>query len=622
VDVAQLGEAPDSAHEFYVDSRKEKQFVRRPVLVFFTLVPILVAACSQSDPTSKSAVSAPMARTNEPARTSSAPTDNQIGSKGSDYTPPSAEEMAPMRADYFAELAKIHEPPEMAGKPMQVRKAVSPNLVRLETVMKAVGAPEKATHQQRVIAIRDLLGIANSQDGGVDRGTIFGAIAIMACLDGADPQTVIEYANNAIGDDDDVIALRARMYFKAGDRNRALDDLEKVMADDNGHVLAAGDTDPRKESAQCGWSIADFDVLGDDPRALAAKGFYLSSFIAYGAEDRRTVKESDIRDLYARSARSWLSPIPHLLQARVDGLGSAHFTAGARCIRANSYSVAVPEIVSACAAYDEGTREAIRELTMALVIEPTFGRAISARADEYLQLAQAAYSDGKPSRELFDLAIKDFSAAIGKDHSNLHTLYCDRALAFASIGRYSDSAAGYLQGMKYAKNGVEDSPFVYEQLVGVYMKLAKFNEAADLITKAIMNTSGGGMDVVIFGGGMQALRALYPEYDLLPNEILADAVRRRFQPQLPESWDADFISQAGAFKGKILSSVLADLYAMRGDAYIKAGRRTEGLADYRRLKSDAWSGDEASLPRHTYFDERGRRNFALPEPWPPPAPAN
>jgi hypothetical protein len=59
---------------------------------------------------------------------------------------------------------------------------------------------------------------------------------------------------------------------------------------------------------------------------------------------------------------------------------------------------------------------------------------------------------------------------------------------------------------------------------------------------------------------------------------------------------------------------------MRGDAYMRAGRRTEALADYRRVKSDAWSGDEPTLPRHLYFNERGTRNFDLPEQWPLPPP--
>jgi tetratricopeptide (TPR) repeat protein len=293
--------------------------------------------------------------------------------------------------------------------------------------------------------------------------------------------------------------------------------------------------------------------------------------------------------------------------------------AGARCIRANGLSGPVPEIVHACATYDEGTRQEIRELTMALVIEPTFARALSARANKYLQLAQSSYADGKSSRHLFELAIKDFDAALATDGRN-HILYCDRALALASIGRYQDAASGYMQGMKYAKNGVEDDPFVYEQLANLYMKLGKFNEAADLITQAIMNASGGGMDTVIFGGGIRALRTLYPEYDVLPDEILAEAVRRRYQPQFPQSWDADFISKAGAFKGKIASTILAELLVMRGDAYMKAGLRAEALADYRRVKSDAWSGDEPSLPQHMYFNERGMRNFDLPEPWPPPPP--
>jgi hypothetical protein len=43
-----------------------------------------------------------------------------------------------MRPEYTAELAKIHEPPEMSGKPMQVRKAASSSMVKLGDVMNAV----------------------------------------------------------------------------------------------------------------------------------------------------------------------------------------------------------------------------------------------------------------------------------------------------------------------------------------------------------------------------------------------------------------------------------------------------------------------------------------------------
>ena len=107
--------------------------------------------------------------------------------------------------------------------------------------------------------------------------------------------------------------------------------------------------------------------------------------------------------------------------------------AGARCQRANAIgAAAVPEIVAACSTYDDVTRLEIRELTMALVIQPTFARALSERAEKYLQLAQGAYADGKPSRQLFELAIKDYYAAIAADAKNLHTLYSDRALAYAA----------------------------------------------------------------------------------------------------------------------------------------------------------------------------------------------
>jgi tetratricopeptide (TPR) repeat protein len=475
---------------------------------------------------------------------------------GDTYAPPTAEEMAQLRPEYLAELAKIHEPPEMAGKPMQVRTAVSPSVLKIAKVISAVGAPEKATHEQRVTAIRDLLEIADDKerDDGVDRAISYAAIAVMACIDGSDPQTVIRYASNAIREPDDAtsshddaIALRARMYLMAGDREAALNDLEKIIADGEGHALVGGDTDPRKESSPCMWSVADFHALGDDPRALSAKGLYLSAFIAYGSEERGTVKDSEIRDLYERSAKSWRSPIPYLLDVTLHGFGSSHSMDLAGCIRANVADPRAPEIVAAYRRYDEGVQQDIRHITMALVIEPTFERALSMRAGKYLNLAQAYYADGKPSRQLFELAINNYTAAIAASGKDKHVLYCDQALALASIGKYKESVAGYVQGMKYAKNGIEESPFVYEQLAQLYMKLGKFNEAADILTQAIINSAGSGMVAVIFGGGLRAFRTLYPEYDLLPDEILAEAVRRRYEPQFPQSWDVGLY-----FKGRRL----------------------------------------------------------------------
>jgi tetratricopeptide (TPR) repeat protein len=577
------------------------------------IMAVCASACSRAAPTAAHATAQPT-----PSKSAQrGPTKEPHASKKeSSYTPPTAEEMAPLRPEYLAELAKIHEPPEMAGKPMQARNPAPPSALKLMNVMDAIGDPEKATHQQRSAAIDALLELAKSEErgDGMDDATIYGGIATLACIDGVDPRTVIEYTNNAAGDSGDLRALRARMYLKAGERGKALDALEEILAAREGHELGGGDADPRKESAPCKWSVADFDALGNDPRALAAKGLYLSSFIPYNAEAKGTVKESDIRDLYARSAASWHSPIPHFLAISLGGFGSEHSVNGARCLRANIGGGVVPEIVSACARYDDETRREIRELTMALVIEPTFAPALSARASKYLALAQGSYADGKPSRKLFELAINDFTAAIAARGNNKHELYCDRALALASIGKYQDAAQGYVQGMKYAKNGIEDSPFVYEQLANVYTKLGRFNEAADIITQAIMNASGGGMDVAIFGGGIKAFRTLYPEYDLLPDEILAEAVRRRYEPQFPQSWDASFISEGGAFNGKIASSILPELYVMRGDAYMKAGRGVDALSDYRRVKSDAWAGEERLLPRHLYFDERGNRNYDLPEP--------
>ena len=121
--------------------------MRRPILVVLAVVLVAVAGCSKSDPTSKPSAAMPKAQANAPTTNASVSTKNHHDSSDKGYSPPTADEMAAMRPAYMAELAKIHEPPEMVNKPMQVREAVSPRMIKLENVMNAVGSPEKATHQ-------------------------------------------------------------------------------------------------------------------------------------------------------------------------------------------------------------------------------------------------------------------------------------------------------------------------------------------------------------------------------------------------------------------------------------------------------------------------------------------
>ncbi len=72
---------------------------------------------------------------------------------------------------------------------------------------------------------------------------------------------------------------------------------------------------------------------------------------------------------------------------------------------------------------------------MALVIESTFAAALSERADKYLQLAQSSYADGKPSRQLFELAIKDFAAALARTtRISTRCIATVRSLSHYSVG--------------------------------------------------------------------------------------------------------------------------------------------------------------------------------------------
>jgi hypothetical protein len=238
--------------------------------------------------------------------------------------PPTTEEMAPLRPEYLAELKKVHEPPEITMKPMTQRVAPPASAVKIFNAMSTFPSPDKATHEQRTKAIQALVTAVGDLDpaDAKHRDMAFELIAQIACYDGAPPTTIIGYLNNVSAVSSESLALRARMYQRQNDKKRALDDLEQIMLNGSGHVLTSGETDPRKVTSSCGWSVDDFDAMSDDPRSLAAKAFYLNTYVTFGASERGTASESVIKDLYSRSASLWHSPIPHYLVTKMGGLGS------------------------------------------------------------------------------------------------------------------------------------------------------------------------------------------------------------------------------------------------------------------------------------------------------------
>ncbi len=534
-----------------------------------------------------------------------------------DNAPPSAEELAPLRPAYLVALKAIHEPPEIASKDMKVRHASDPAATAALKLLSLVPpSPASAPRAQLQESVQKLLALTagrDSQDPAL-RAQIFSAVAPLSCFAGEAPSQVIAYANNGDPAEREVIALRAKMYLLADDKKRSLDELELLMRSGHASALTDGRTEPRTGQWRCGWSLDDFDAFGHDPRATSAKAFYLSSFIPFGGEEKGLISEGDIHGLYSQSAELWNSPVPHYLIAQLGGFGSRSRLESMTCVR--GLPTTTPDSVAACAKADEVELSKVRELSMALIIEPNFTPALMERAERYLTIGEARNSDNKPSRQFLELALKDFAAAQALQPADAGVAFCDGAMTHALLGHYLESISAYKRCIGREKGAPSTNPFVYEQLASVYMKLGRPNEAVATLTTALANAGGGGLDVVTMLAGMRAFRALYPEYDALPDAILADVVRRRFYPQFPQTWNSTFIRKSD----KVTSSVLADLYAMRGDAYMRARRYSEARADYQRLQSDAWYGPDQYLPKSLYFEAKGTRRRDIPQPWPPAPP--
>src|SRR5437868_3356760 len=111
----------------------ERGLVRTAITACLATVLAMIAGCHRGN-ANLSPGATKEAQAKAPVKQVPSPNEKQADSKGSSYMPPTAEEMAPMRPEYLAELTKIHEPPEMVRKPMQVRNAVSPSVLKIENV--------------------------------------------------------------------------------------------------------------------------------------------------------------------------------------------------------------------------------------------------------------------------------------------------------------------------------------------------------------------------------------------------------------------------------------------------------------------------------------------------------
>ena len=466
-------------------------------------------------------------------------------------------------------LSRVSEPPELKGMPTPSPVIPSPVDLALAN-SKALQAAKPESPTSVVPAIKELSGLI-AQDP--TRSDLYFLRANLSCYVHADPAAILEDLKKSIAlyqprhsafeNLAGHYALRSKISFDAGRYADAMSDIDLAVAqnyDDASEVFNDGKVDPSRAARPCVWTLADLDVLSKhypaDSRPSLYRGLYLSYFTRYHTD-------SDFREvLSAFEHAGKLAPasaLPHFYTGRLyvfGGLGGVFSMVSARCL-----DNVVPRTAE-CLKLDEAHEEGVRELTIAVAIDPTFSPAYDMRAEGFTKL--------KSYRQ----AIRDYDKSLDLETPphNKSFILNDRALAKMKLGLYMGAIADLTLAIEMGcETNVCGS---YANRADAYANLHDYKRAIEDLTVTIRQNLNSS-----FLMGIEQFRRIYPEYDSVSDDVLCDLLRRRLFSQMSyANFAAQFLIADKGFE----SFIIADLYIKRGDWYAKLGKRRVAHQDYDR----------------------------------------
>jgi tetratricopeptide (TPR) repeat protein len=471
------------------------------------------------------------------------------------------------------ELARVIEPPELKGIPTRSRMPPTAADVRFFGG-KALKAADPVHPETIAPALKDLDDVIAKEPA---RSDFYLLRASLSCFNGAQPSSVVADIDKSIElyrpDESayenlaDHYALKARVEFEAGRYADSMGDLDRAVSQNYEYadnIFNDGKVEPSKSLRRCVWTQPDLDLLASkypaDGRPLMYKGLYLDFFSRFHIENR----SSATLDAFNRAAvLAPKSPLPRYYAGLLYVSGNI----GGMISKANSgcLDYVVPR-TEACTTLDQLHERGVHELTAALALDPGFAPAYEERAEAYLKLKQESQ------------AIRDYTDALRLETNpkEIGGLYNDRGLAKFNLGLYKNSVEDFTQAITLlCKSNVEKQCDEYVNRANAYAKFKDFSHAAEDLSMAIRSHLGSS-----FVWGIAQFRKVYPEYDDVRDDVLADLLRRRLYPQMTY---ADFSKEFLIDAKGMDEFVIAELYCKRGDMYAKEGRGGEARKDYNRV---------------------------------------
>ena len=373
----------------------------------------------------------------------------------------------------------------------------------------------------------------------------------------ADVNKAIQYftPDGLTGKQPELYGMRARLEYDLGRFPASLDDLEKGLrlspanADDVMKVGAVKPGSRAEEENLCAWTQTELDNLSQrfpkDYRIPLLRGLYLSKLTFYRTEGGDALVPKAIEEFQKALAMNPRSALAHYFMGRLH----------------ESASFWDPKAIASEDVKQAGMRRATAEYTLAITLDPNLKDAIASRAGEYLNLKQYAS------------AVRDYDRAITLDPANAG-LYHDRALAKSELGNHLSALIDFDEAIRRDTLSDSGAPNAYENRGDEHMKLGQYKEATADFTQLIKLR----LDGEVFLTPLTRLRALYPEYSAVPDDVFLKKFHDLFFPKYDEKEFAKHITQNDPFADFLLT----EAYERRTDAYLKDLRFRKAVADYHR----------------------------------------
>jgi tetratricopeptide (TPR) repeat protein len=448
----------------------------------------------------------------------------------------------------------VDEPPELTGEPKQV--TTPPEALR--ELADVFPTNEKDADKAK-IGIEKLTKVLRENPDYSD-GYFMRAMFNRCMLNSNDTESVLRDIDTAISTHSaqrfpgvykslaDHYSLRAKVEFDTGQHREALDDLEKAVRqkiDDADSVFGSGGTQPGAVSPNnCIWSLSDVDRLSrefpKDYRGVLFRGLYYRFFMRFNVKYFRTAIDN-VRGAIAINPRSAL----------------AYYLLGRTYSQAVLWSslIGIPP--------EQSYKSAIQANDRAVELDPKLTPAFLERANARYQLKH------------YQEAIKDFDRVLELDPENSGA-YHDRGLAKFNLEEYRPASFDFGEAIRLRTPDDLNLWAMYENRADCYIKMGEYRNAIADLTKAIelqLRDQG-------FLFTLRQFRALYPEYDGVPDAALCRKFNLLFWPQFKYDVIAKQLLEK---KDEWAIAFLQELYEKRGDAYLTTNDFRRGVLDFNRI---------------------------------------